>query len=185
MFEFLKKKFGKKADASPSSPEKPEAKEPEKMAEPFFPDPYDFYGSYEDMDMQEGCPSQPTVENSKELGRELKKNAPVIDIEGEELIDRIEKIKTLNKALIGLCLGFVSIIITGIVTAPATAGTSAVASTVAFTSLAGVSGGASVASSLVGIALAGGGITAIRSLDKYRFVKFGKHRARLYRKGVL
>ena len=72
MFEFLKKKFGKKADASPSSPDKPEAKEPEKMAEPFFSDPYDYYGSYEYMDMQEGCPSQPTVENSKELGRERK-----------------------------------------------------------------------------------------------------------------
>lgn len=106
------------------------------------------------------------VENEHDLGEELNKGADHIRIEGD-LAAKVRKMMKLNTILWSFCLASLSVTVIAVMHMPATAGTSGVVGIVAGTSAAAILG-PELAVAAATIAVAGGGIHALRRLRRYR-----------------
>jgi uncharacterized integral membrane protein len=115
------------------------------------------------------------VNNEKELGEALKKNANRIEIEGD-LARKVIRIKATGKVAWAVCFGALTLAIIAVI---ATVGTGGAAASAAVASgiIAGPAAigvlGAPAAGAAIAIAVAGGGAGILNKLRKYKLIKKG------------
>ena len=112
------------------------------------------------------------VQNEQELGNAVKQEESCIELEGK-LASHVKKLMNLNMALWVFSLTTLSVAVLALMQAPATAGVSGIISIVAGTSAASILGVDTVIAA-VSIAVAGGGISILQKLRKYRLT-YGKN----------
>ena len=124
------------------------------------------------------------MNTEKELGEALKNNLDTIEVEGD-LAKKVIKIKATGKVAWGACIACIAIAVavavvtisSGGVATPITGPTAAITLGTA-ASIWGVP----TAISATGIAVAGGGIIALKKLRKYRIEKISDKKIILYKK---
>lgn len=116
----------------------------------------------------------------KELGKALKNNEPVIEIEGD-LVNKVIRIKATEKGVWAVVIIAITICVASIATAPATGGVSTL-SFVATAPAAVTAWGIPTTAAAVAIAVAGGGVAVLEKLRKYRLEKISDKKIILYRK---
>lgn len=128
------------------------------------------------------------VSNEKELGQAIKEGQDTIEIEAD-LARKVVKIKSTGKVAWGVVIGGVAILATcgvvAITTAVPSGGTGPVAS--AFLSLPAATPviavlGIPATISAVGIAVAGGGVAALKKLKKYHMEELSNGKVILHKK---
>lgn len=121
-----------------------------------------------------------TVRTDKELGKALKNGADEIIIEGD-LKKKVLRIKATGKVAWGVAIGAIGVIVLALLAAPETAGTSSIIGAASFAPAAAAVGGADVAVTAIGIAVAAGGIGALNKLRNYKIVEKTSSRVVLHR----
>ena len=104
----------------------------------------------------------------KELGEALKRGDSTIEVEFD-LAHKVAKIKTTGNAMWALCITAIGVAVVSGVVAISTAGTATVPS-------------AFIATSAIGIAMAGGGVVALNKLRGYRLEKVSDEKVILHKK---
>lgn len=125
-----------------------------------------------------------TMTTEKELGEALKTDKDTIEVEGD-LSKKIIKIKATGKVAWGVCIGCIVVACTMAVVTLSTGGTAAPVTgpTTALTLSAAASvWGLPTAITATGIALAGGGVVALKKLRKYRIEKISDTKIILHKK---
>lgn len=120
----------------------------------------------------------------KELGEALKNNYDTIEVEGD-LSKKVLKIKATGKVAWGVCIGCIVVAVSMMVVTLGSGGTAAPVAgpTTAVTLGAAASvWGLPTAITATGIALAGGGVAALKKLRKYRIEKISDTRIVLHKK---
>lgn len=120
----------------------------------------------------------------KELGEALKNNYDTIEVEGD-LSKKVLKIKATGKVAWGVCIGCIVVAVSMTVVTLGSGGTAAPVTgpTTAVTLGAAASvWGLPTAITATGIALAGGGVAALKKLRKYRIEKISDTRIVLHKK---
>ena len=120
----------------------------------------------------------------KDLGEALKNDIDTIEIEGD-LAKKVFKIKATGKVAWGVCIGCVAVAVTLVVVTIGSGGmaTPVTGPTAAITlSAAAATWGLPTAITATGIAVAGGGIGALKKLRKYRLEKISDTKIVLHRK---
>ena len=111
------------------------------------------------------------ITEAKELGKALKEDRDVIEIEGD-LAKRTIRIKATGKIAWALAIAAIGIAVASFLATPATGGASAPAGVVAASAAAGTLGG-SAATTAIAIAVAAGGVGALNKLRSYKMEKLG------------
>lgn len=109
------------------------------------------------------------VTTEKELAKQLEANAERIEIEGN-LGNKIIRIKATGKVAWAIAFGAIAVAVAGVIAAPATGGASGTASLFAAPAAIGILG-SSATLAAISIAVAAGGIGALKKLRKYRIVE--------------
>lgn len=123
------------------------------------------------------------VNNEEELGKALKCNVDVIEIEGD-LKNRTVKIKGTGSVAWGICIAAMTVAVTSIIATAATAGTTApINALVATPALAGAVTvlGVPTTISAIGIAVAGGGVASLNKLRGYKIKTISDDKIQLIR----
>lgn len=124
------------------------------------------------------------VKNEDELGKALKNDVDVIEVE-YDLKNKVLKIKGIGDIAWAICIGAIAVAVTGILVTMATAGTTApVNALIATPALAGAVGilGAPATSTAVSIAVAGGGVASLNKLRRYKVKKISGDKIQLIRR---
>ena len=120
------------------------------------------------------------VTTEKELAQKLNSNADIIEIEGA-LGGKIIRIKAVGAVAWAVSLGAIAVAVIGALAAPASGGASGAAALVAAPAAVGILGG-SATMAAIAIAIAAGGVGALKRLRKYRIVEKAPGRVVLSRK---
>ena len=120
------------------------------------------------------------VTSEKELGCALKAKPETITIEGEELVKKVVKIKSINKFAWGVCLGGLTVAVAAALISPVVPPLVIVKAAVAPTVICILGFKATAAAIL--IAVGGGGVAVLTSLRGYAISERNNNRMVLKRK---
>lgn len=110
------------------------------------------------------------IHTEKELAAALKGNQDTIEIEGD-LAKKVIRIKATGRIVWGVVISCLAVSVVAILATPATGGASNVAHLVASPVVISGLGGVGTASAAIGIAVAAGGVFALKRLRKYKIDK--------------
>lgn len=110
------------------------------------------------------------IHTEKELAAALKGNQDTIEIEGD-LAKKVIRIKATGRIVWGVVISCLAVSVVAILATPATGGASNVAHFVASPVVISGLGGVGTASTAIGIAVAAGGVFALKRLRKYKIDK--------------
>lgn len=110
------------------------------------------------------------IHTEKELAAALKGNQDTIEIEGD-LAKKVIRIKATGPIVWGVVISCLAVSVVAILAAPATGGTSTAAGFIASPVVISGLGGVGTASAAIGIAVAAGGVFALKRLRKYKIDK--------------
>jgi hypothetical protein len=124
------------------------------------------------------------VRNEEELGKALKNNVDLIEVE-YDLKRKVVRIRAINDVAWMVCIAAMTVGVASIIATAATAGTTApVNALVATPALAGAVTvmGVPTTISAVGIAVAGGGVASLNKLRNYKVKSISGEKIQLIRK---
>lgn len=124
------------------------------------------------------------VRNEEELGKALKNNVDLIEVEND-LKRKVVRIRAINDVAWMVCIAAMTVGVASIIATAATAGTTApVNALVATPALAGAVTvmGVPTTISAVGIAVAGGGVASLNKLRNYKVKSISGEKIQLIRK---
>lgn len=124
------------------------------------------------------------VRNEEELGKALKNNVDLIEVE-YDLKRKVVRIRAINDVAWMVCIAAMTVGVASIIATDATAGTTApVNALVATPALAGAVTvmGVPTTISAVGIAVAGGGVASLNKLRNYKVKSISGEKIQLIRK---
>ena len=121
-----------------------------------------------------------TVRNKDDLAQAVEQKEDTIVIEGD-LAKKVIKIKATGKVAWAVAIGGITVAVLAILAAPETAGTSTAVTVAAFAPTAAAVGGADVALTAIGIAVAAGGVGVLNQLRSYDIVEKQSNRVVLKR----
>ncbi len=114
--------------------------------------------------------SKKTVRNEEELGKAIKDNTIEIEIESDELGKKVLRIKATGAVAWGACIVALGVAVAAVIGTIATGGTAApvtIPASLAFAAPAVATLGVPVATTAIGIAVAGGGVGILNQLREY------------------